>query len=131
VGSLLVVFADGDPGGPERLRHATIPDAPPLAAPPGWWSPLVDRDARRAPEPRGMCARAQHALVLGIASLGLFGLVLGPLALWVGYRAKQEIERDALDGDRQATVGMVLGMAGFVVMASWFVALLVPVLADL
>jgi hypothetical protein len=77
-----------------------------------------------------MCARAQHALVLGIASLGLFGLVLGPLALWVGYRAKQEIEREALDGDRQATVGMVLGMAGFVVMASWLVALLVP-LADL
>jgi hypothetical protein len=124
------VVADGEPGGPERLREARMPDAPPLAEAPAWWWAGTDWDALQDPGPPETSPRAQHALLLGIASLGLFGLVLGPLAVYVGYRAKQEIEKGAFDGDSQATAGMVLGMAGFVVMASLLVRLLVPKLPD-
>ena len=66
--------------------------------------------------------------VYQIASLGLLGLFLGPLAIYLGYRAKQEIERGAFEGDAPATVGMILGMAGFVLTASWFIQQLTPAL---
>jgi hypothetical protein len=109
-----------------------MPDSPPLYDPPGqspWagveWGPDEVEEPQTSP-------RAQQALILGIASLGIFGLFLGPLAIWLGYRAKQEIEAGAYQGDTQATVGMVLGMAGFVVMATWCLqAALVPALTDL
>ena|SRR5829696_962022 len=108
-----------------------MPDSPPLYDPPGQspWAGTVWAETD-APAPRATSPRAQQALVLGIASLGLLGLILGPLAIFIGYRAKREIEEGAFEGDTEATVGMVLGTAGFVVMASWLVQLLVPLVAD-
>jgi hypothetical protein len=59
--------------------------------------------------------RARTSLILGVVSLICCGLILGPAAVFEGYRAKQEIERDPrLTGDGMATAGMVLGVLGFV-----------------
>lgn len=115
-----------DPGRAEALSEWTMPDAPPLYDPPGQ-SAWVGVDWR-SDEPPALrkSPQAQQALLLGIASLGVLGLILGPIAIYLGYRAKREIEEGISLGDGEATVGMVLGMAGFVVMTSWFVSLLVP-----
>ncbi|MGQ9732326.1 MAG: hypothetical protein ACUVX8_13790 [Candidatus Zipacnadales bacterium] len=48
--------------------------------------------------------RGTYALILGILSLFCCSLILGPIAIWLGYSAKKE------GADGTATAGIVLGI---------------------
>jgi len=66
------------------------------------------------------------SLVIGILSLVCFvaclGIVLGPTAAIMGFVSRQRISSSggALGGGALATVGLVLGIVGFVVSVGWF-----------
>jgi len=55
------------------------------------------------------------ALVLGI--LGITFAPTGPVAVWLGYRARREIEQTGEGGSGLATAGIVLGWIGTVLLA--------------
>lgn len=68
-------------------------------------------------------------MVLGIASLtcsGVVGIILAPLALVLGVRARRSIARSNgwLRGDGMAVAGIVLGIIGIVVSVVYLVFLL-------
>jgi hypothetical protein len=62
-------------------------------------------------------SEATIALVLGILSPLTCGVVLGPIAIWYGRKAQQQIRAHpaTLGGDGLATVGIWLGAIGIVV----------------
>jgi hypothetical protein len=63
--------------------------------------------------------RATTALVLGIASLFIFGLVLGAVAIYLGSKAEWEIAAagGSLTGADRARWGKNLGIAGIILWA--------------
>lgn len=69
------------------------------------------------------------ALVVGIVSIvcsiGCLGIVLGPIAAIMGFIARQRVATsgDTLGGGTQATIGLVLGVIGFVASVVWFFVL--------
>ncbi len=71
------------------------------------------------------------ALVLGILSLPCSmvcgGLVLGPPAAILGFISRQRIASSggAVGGGTLATVGLVLGILGFLASVAWFFFLIV------
>jgi len=104
-----------------RLRAQRVAPAPPYTAP-AWTAqprpatapppqrPVVPVALPRPPE-------ATVALVLGILSPLTCGVVLGPIAIWYGRRAQQQIRANpaALGGEGLATAGIWLGAIGIVV----------------
>jgi len=63
------------------------------------------------------------ALVLGIVSLFIFGVICGTLAIIFGVKARNEIDRTpGLGGRQMATAGLVLGILGVVL---WAVIILI------
>ncbi len=66
------------------------------------------------------------SLVIGIISLVCFlaclGIVLGPTAAIMGFVSRQRISSSggALGGGTLATVGLILGIVGFIVSVGWF-----------
>ena len=66
------------------------------------------------------------SLVIGILSLVCFfaclGIVLGPTAAIMGFISRQRIASSggAIGGGTLATVGLILGIVGFVASVIWF-----------
>lgn len=56
------------------------------------------------------------SLVLGILSLIVFGIILGPIAIVLGTKAKKRIAASGgqVGGSGMATAGMVLGVLGII-----------------
>lgn len=56
------------------------------------------------------------SLVLGIVSLVVFGIILGPIAIVLGVQAKKRIAASGgqLGGAGMATAGMILGVLGII-----------------
>lgn len=66
--------------------------------------------------------KATWSIGLGLA--GFLIIACGVLAILLGYLARQEASGDGQSGTRsRATLGMVLGMVGVLVSASWMLAL--------
>lgn len=79
----------------------------------------------------GDVLRSSHAtssMICGIVGLFFFGFVLGPVAICLGVSAKKEISNnaDGIDGDCQATTGIVLGVIDTV----WWVILVIFLVAS-
>jgi hypothetical protein len=70
------------------------------------------------------------SLVIGILSLACsvacLGIVLGPTAAIMGFISRQRIASSggALGGGALATIGLVLGIIGFVASVGWFFLIL-------
>ncbi len=84
------------------------PPAPPPPPPPGF--------DYGAGGPAVTASNATWSLVCGIVGLFLCGVVLGPVAIWLGRKAKQEIQESGgrLKGEGMATAGIVMGVIAVV-----------------
>ena len=66
------------------------------------------------------------SLVIGILSITCFaaclGIILGPTAAIMGFISRQRIASSggAVGGSTLATVGLILGIVGFVINVGWF-----------
>ena len=92
----------------------SLPPPPPAAPPP---PPGFDYGAGA---PAVTAGKATAALVCGIVGLLLCGVVLGPVAIYLGTQAKKEIRRSdgRLKGEGLATAGIVMGviaLIGFII----------------
>ena len=111
------------PGAPPPPTGGSEPPPPPPAAPPppppptggmqvppppsGGYQPVVG-----APAPTDSSATV--SLVLGILSLFCCGIILGPIAYFVGNSARQRIlaSGGAIGGEGMANAGRILGIIG-------------------
>ena len=89
---------------------------PPPAAPP----PPPGYDYGSGGGPAGTHTKAIWSLVSGIVGILVCGVILGPVAIWLGTTAKREIRESGgrLSGEGMATAGIVLGIvavAAFVI----------------
>jgi hypothetical protein len=108
---------------------AYMPPAPPPAGyvppPPGaYMAPGMGYAGQRTD------GLAIASLIIGIVSVACFvvclGIVLGPIAAILGFISRQRVATSGgmVKGGTMATIGMVLGVIGFVVSVIWlFVAL--------
>jgi len=92
----------------------SLPPPPPAAPPP---PPGFDYGAGA---PAVTAGKATGALVCGIIGLFLCGIILGPVAIYLGTQAKKEIRTSdgRLKGEGMATAGIVMGVIaviGFVI----------------
>jgi hypothetical protein len=92
----------------------SLPPPPPAAPPP---PPGFDYGAGA---PAVTDSKATGALVCGIVGLLLCGVVLGPVAIYLGTQAKKEIRSSngQLKGEGLATAGIVMGVIaviGFII----------------
>jgi Domain of unknown function (DUF4190) len=92
----------------------SLPPPPPAAPPP---PPGFDYGAGA---PAVTDSKATAALVCGIIGLLLCGVVLGPVAIYLGTQAKKEIRSSngQLKGEGLATAGIVMGVIaviGFII----------------
>jgi Zn-dependent protease len=86
-------------------------------------APSYDSTSETPPDASGGAPAAQRtpgkaiaALVCGILSLLIAGIVFGAIAIGLGIVARQEIKQDpALTGDRMALAGVITGAIGAVV----------------
>jgi hypothetical protein len=89
--------------------------------PPGGYAPMSAGYAAQRTD-----GLAIASLVIGILSLVCFlaclGVVLGPTAAIMGFVSRQRISSSggALGGGTLATIGLVLGVVGFLVSVGWF-----------
>ena len=94
-------MADDDITAAPSYDATSEPPADAFGAPPA---------ARRTP------GKAIAALVCGILSLLIAGILLGAIAIGLGLVARKEIKQDpALGGDRMALAGVITGAIGAVV----------------
>ncbi|MDX2381401.1 MAG: DUF4190 domain-containing protein [Acidimicrobiia bacterium] len=86
---------------------------PPPPSPVGDAPPIQDTAFDGQPT---SSTHATTALIVGIASLVFFGIVLGPLAIYLGGRAGNEIEESGgrLTGAQRAATARVLGFIGLI-----------------
>ena len=77
----------------------------------------------RGAMPPQRCGNATAALVLGIVSLVICGVILGPVAIVLGSKAKRQIaqSRGRLTGAGSASAGIALGVLGLVLHVLIFV----------
>ena len=93
--------------------------------PPGGYAPAAAGYA--APRTDGL---AIASLIIGILSLvcavACLGVILGPTAAIMGFISRQRIGSSggALGGGTLATVGLVLGIVGFIASVGWFFLLI-------
>ncbi|HEY6532225.1 MAG TPA: DUF4190 domain-containing protein [Acidimicrobiales bacterium] len=118
------------PGSPPPGAYGAPGQAPPPGMPgsqPGYgnWAGANPWDPPRRE------GTAVTALVLGILSLvcgfvGLFGVVLGPIAIWLGVSARRKIERSngARTGEGLAIAAVVLGAIGLAVSVLYILLLI-------
>lgn len=119
------------PGGP---GYGPPPPPPPppggyIPPPPGGYVPAPGYAAGYAAQRTDGLAVA--ALVIGIislvCSLGCLGIVLGPTAAIMGFISRQRIATSggAIGGGALATIGLILGIVGFVASVGWFFFIIV------
>lgn len=82
-------------------------------------------------EPRvqtsGECDEAKTALILGIIGVFCFGVILGPIAIYEGVKARRLIRQNPqLTGKTMATAGLVLGI---ITTAFWVLGILLQIIA--
>jgi len=66
------------------------------------------------------CKDASTALACAIVGLFLFGIILEPLAIYYGLKAKTQIDADPrLSGSGKATAAVVIGVVGFILSIIW------------
>jgi hypothetical protein len=88
--------------------------------PPGGYGAPVGYAAQRTD------GLAIASLVIGIISIvcsvGCLGIILGPTAAIMGFISRQRINTSGgvLAGGALATIGLVLGIVGFLASVSWF-----------
>jgi Domain of unknown function (DUF4190) len=76
------------------------------------------------------------SLVIGIVSIVCFfvclGLLLGPTAAIMGFISRQRISSSggAIGGGALATVGLILGILGFIVSVGWFFLFLTGIITS-
>jgi Domain of unknown function (DUF4190) len=93
--------------------------------PPGGYAPAAAGYA--APRTDGL---AIASLIIGILSLvcavACLGVILGPTAAIMGFISRQRIASSggAMGGGTLATVGLVLGIIGFIASVGWFFLLI-------
>ena len=103
-----------------------MPPPPPpgggyVPPPPGGYAPAAAGYA--APRTDGL---AIASLILGILSLvctvACLGVILGPTAAIMGFISRQRIASSGgtVGGGTLATVGLVLGIIGFIASVGWF-----------
>ena len=87
------------------MRAMSMPPPPPPPSDPSYGGGLAQ------PHPRGTLV-----LVLGILSLFVCGIVLGPIAAVMGKNALDEVDRNpsAYTNRGMLQAGMILGIVGFV-----------------
>jgi Domain of unknown function (DUF4190) len=68
---------------------------------------------------------AVASVLCGILGFGCLGIILGPVAIYLGYRARVRVEESSgtLRGSTMALVGMCLGAVAFVVTVAVIIAL--------
>lgn len=73
--------------------------------------------------PQSTPGKATAALVLGICSIVICGIIFGPLAIIFGNQAKAEIDGSGgrLGGRGMAQAGFVLGIIGTVLAVLWII----------
>jgi uncharacterized protein DUF4190 len=127
------------PPPPPPPGGGSMPPPPPPPPPGGGAMPPPPPGAGYIPPPpggfaggsAGYAARrtdglAVASLIIGIFSLlctvACLGIVLGPTAAIMGFISRQRITSSggALGGGTMATVGLVLGIVGFVASVGWF-----------
>jgi len=96
----------------------SLPPPPPAAPPP----PGFDYGEGA---PAVTAGKATGALACGIIGLLLCGVILGPVAIYLGTQAKKEIRSSngRLKGEGMATAGIVMGVIaviGFVISIIYF-----------
>ena len=74
-------------------------------------APPVRPDDEPLEGPQKSHSHATAALLVGILGLFVFGIVLGPLAIYLGVRSRRDIEAShgQLTGSGKATAAIVLG----------------------
>ena len=84
---------------------------PPVATPPVPMPPPISKPGVPRPRPRQACKEADIALTLGIIGLVCcFGILLGPMAIYYGVKAKSLIRQNPeLTGEGKAQAAIVLG----------------------
>jgi hypothetical protein len=88
------------------------PTAPPIGAA----IPFDVADAR---------SKAKSAMICGIVGLLCFGVVLGPIALGLGIKARSTlVQYGAPDGQGMAMAGIVLGTIDIIFALLYFLSLL-------
>jgi len=82
-------------------------------------APPVRPEDEYASGPPRSSSHAAVALVVGIVSIFMFGIILGPIAIFMGVRARNDIDASngQMTGRGQATAAIVLGVAAAVVWA--------------
>ena len=68
---------------------------------------------------------AVASVLCGVLGFGCLGLILGPVAIYLGYRARVRVDESSgtLGGSTMALVGMILGAVAFVATAVVIIAL--------
>jgi len=76
------------------------------------------------------------SLIIGILSLACFvvclGIILGPTAAIMGFIARQRISSSGgtVGGGTMATIGLILGVIGFIISVGWFFLFLTGVITS-
>jgi hypothetical protein len=79
---------------------------------------MAEPTATTATTEQRTSGKAIAALVLGIVSLFIFGVIAGVIAVVLAVQARKEIDADpSLGGRGMATAGLVLGIIGIVLWA--------------
>jgi len=100
-----------NPYGQPGAQGVWGPTAPPFGAP-----PFDVADAR---------SKAKSAMVCGIIGIICFGVILGPIALGLGIKAKSTLQRYGVsDGQGMAMAGIVLGTIDIIFALLYFLSLL-------
>lgn len=91
-----------------------------LAEPPGAYAAevAVPPGSALPPPPQATSnsvpAPAVAALIVAIVSVPFCGVILGPVAIWLGYRARQAIAASGSAGNGVAVAAIVIGVVGLV-----------------
>jgi hypothetical protein len=92
---------------------------------PGVWQPAGPMYGAPSFEVSTAQSKAKTAMVCGLVGLLCFGIILGPVALITGVKAKTALQRLAVEeGQGMATAGIVLGSIDIVLALFWIVAMI-------
>jgi hypothetical protein len=92
---------------------------------PGVWGPVAQPFGAVPFDVSDARSKAKSAMICGIVGLLCFGVILGPIALGLGIKAKSTLTRyDVADGQGMAMAGIVLGTVDIIFSLLYFLSLL-------
>jgi len=102
------------PPPPQAGAYPTPPNVPPMGPP-----------APPYQQARATCKEANLALIFGIISIFCFSIILGPIAIALGSKAKKILATNPhLAGSGKATAGLVIGIITTILGAIWLIVLI-------